>query len=291
MQIWARIGAGLLICALARGCSNAEKPPTSLGGKQPLQTESSSGVDKPVAPMPFLPQPFANLPVSKLPSRNIQGTLLIPGLANSTKTQPKPPQVTAIPGITEASVNPKSQREQDNISEIDSAQLASADTESQADSINPDPDPPPGISASDDSEALPQLEPEARETLKDSPENLDGLRPVSNSYPSDHQRNVTPDGQSPSPSVVTANSQGSSGRCDYPWDFDSAGNRCGDRAASERPNSTIKSTTPVYAPPIRTYSPPTHTYSPPTSSFGSTYVRSYTRKNGTVVRGHFRRRR
>lgn len=67
------------------------------------------------------------------------------------------------------------------------------------------------------------------------------------------------------------------GKCDFPWQLDSDGRRCGGRAASERSNEYVNNTR--------------STYSAPNLNFGSTYVRGYFRKDGTYVRGHSRRRR
>jgi hypothetical protein len=116
---------------------------------------------------------------------------------------------------------------------------------------------------------------------------------------------------------VSSTSSTGSGRCDYPSDYDSAGNRCGERAAITQPNLS-----PVQ--PIYSYSPPKFDarfsspykkiripevpaastrlnlgrvksiYASPTkiySGVGSTYVNGYFRKNGTYVRGHHRRSR
>lgn len=64
----------------------------------------------------------------------------------------------------------------------------------------------------------------------------------------------------------------STGNCQYSWQTDSAGNRCGGRAASERPGGTG-------------YTPSTSGY----NSGGGTYVQPYTRSDGTRVRGYYRR--
>ncbi len=62
---------------------------------------------------------------------------------------------------------------------------------------------------------------------------------------------------------------GSSGNCDYPWQTDSSGRSCGDRAASVRSGGSSVGTG---------------------SSTGSIRVRGYTRSDGTRVRGYTRRR-
>jgi hypothetical protein len=83
-----------------------------------------------------------------------------------------------------------------------------------------------------------------------------------------------------------------SGKCDSPSDYDSAGNHCGERAASKRPNLSSGNPNPTYTythPPVSSASSD-YSYTPPVSS-GGTYVRGYFRKNGTYVRGHSRRSR
>ena len=135
---------------------------------------------------------------------------------------------------------------------------------------------------------LPRVETELQLTPEDKSEPLseNSLNPALISgvtIPTDIER-VTPQNQRLSGSVVLPSSGSGSGRCNYPWDLDSAGNRCGDRAASERPNSSTNVS-------IGSYSPPIQSYSIPTSSYGSTYVRGYFRRDGTYVRGHSRRRR
>jgi hypothetical protein len=82
-------------------------------------------------------------------------------------------------------------------------------------------------------------------------------------------------------SATPSNSENSSGICNYSWELDEAGNQCGNRASSEKDNTKRITST---------YIPSAHTYIPPTSSYGSTYVRGYVRKDGTYVRGHSRRR-
>jgi micrococcal nuclease len=68
-----------------------------------------------------------------------------------------------------------------------------------------------------------------------------------------------------------------SGSCQYSWQTDSLGRRCGGRAESERPGGRY---TPSYRP----------SYTPSSSGTGSVRVRGYTRKDGTYVRPHYRRR-
>jgi hypothetical protein len=64
----------------------------------------------------------------------------------------------------------------------------------------------------------------------------------------------------------------STGNCDFSWQTDSAGRRCGGRAASERPGGSTGYT-------------PSSSY----SGGGGTYVQPYTRSDGTRVRGYYRR--
>ncbi|MGG6242529.1 hypothetical protein ACQ4N7_28290 [Nodosilinea sp. AN01ver1] len=77
--------------------------------------------------------------------------------------------------------------------------------------------------------------------------------------------------------TTSSSSSGSSGSglCDYPWQTDRAGNRCGDRAASVRPGGSLGGSGSSYS---------------GSSSSGSNchYVSGYTRKNGTYVSGYTR---
>lgn len=91
---------------------------------------------------------------------------------------------------------------------------------------------------------------------------------------------------SSSPSYSSGSNYGSpggtgSGNCDYSWQTDSAGRSCGGRAASERPGGRLGGSS---------YSTPSYTPSYSSGGSGSTYVRPYTRSDGTYVRGHMRRR-
>lgn len=73
----------------------------------------------------------------------------------------------------------------------------------------------------------------------------------------------------------SSSSSGGSGLCDYPWQTDSAGNLCGDRAASVRPGGRLGGSGASYS---------------GSSSSGSSChtVSGYTRKNGTYVSGYTR---
>lgn len=77
------------------------------------------------------------------------------------------------------------------------------------------------------------------------------------------------------------------GSCEYSWQLDSIGRLCGNRAASQRPNiiPNVYQPSPSYNSPYSGSS-----YSPTYSGSERTYVRSYTRKDGTRVRSHYRRR-
>ena len=122
-----------------------------------------------------------------------------------------------------------------------------------------------------------------------SSERCNHLEPLSEKSPlrsdtTTNEESAALQDQSLSTPVLSSRSEGSSERCKYPWELDSAGNRCGDRAASERPNLSTVNT-------IDSYSAPIPSYYIPTSGYGSTYVRGYFRKDGTYVRGHYRRSR
>ena len=79
--------------------------------------------------------------------------------------------------------------------------------------------------------------------------------------------------------ITPYSSSGSKGAgiCDYPEQLDSAGRRCGERAASERPGGRLGGSS---------------SYNPSSSgaSSGSVYVHGYTRRDGTYVHSHTRSR-
>jgi len=83
----------------------------------------------------------------------------------------------------------------------------------------------------------------------------------------------------PSFSGLSGSPSSKSGKCDFSWQTDSLGRKCGGRAASRRPGGRN---------PIESYG-----YTPsftPSYTSGSTYVNGYTRKDGTYVRGYTRRK-
>jgi hypothetical protein len=105
-----------------------------------------------------------------------------------------------------------------------------------------------------------------------SPSPLRISTPTSGSGGSLSDSSIDITGQSPSSSSSSGNS---SGNCDYPWQYDSAGRRCGDRAASVREGGRLGGT---------------GSSSSSSSSPGSNchYVSSYTRSDGTRVSGYTR---
>ena len=80
--------------------------------------------------------------------------------------------------------------------------------------------------------------------------------------------------RSVSSSLGSSSSSSGSGNCDYPWQTDSLGRSCGDRAASVRPGGRLGGTGS----------------STSSRSSGSSchYVSGYTRRNGTRVSGYTR---
>lgn len=73
------------------------------------------------------------------------------------------------------------------------------------------------------------------------------------------------------------------GNCNFTWQTDTLGRRCGKRASGYKTNYVPRYNS-TYSP---SYRP---SYKPSSSSSGRTYVRGYTRKNGTRVRGYYRRK-
>lgn len=78
------------------------------------------------------------------------------------------------------------------------------------------------------------------------------------------------------PTSAAAAASNTGGVCNFPDQLDSAGRRCGDRAASRRPGG-YEPQTPV-------------TYTPSTNTGGTIQVSGYTRKDGTYVKPYTRRR-
>lgn len=103
------------------------------------------------------------------------------------------------------------------------------------------------------------------ETRSPSPTPLPRTTGIHSPYPSSSDSHTSPSSYS-----------SGSGNCDYSWQVDSAGRSCGGRAADVRPGGSGRSSSP--------------SYSVPSVGSGSTYVRPYTRRDGTHVRGHYRRR-
>lgn len=91
--------------------------------------------------------------------------------------------------------------------------------------------------------------------------------------------NTEIDNSSLASSYNNSSDSSSSGSCDYSWQTDSAGHSCGNRAASVRLGGRLGGTGSYSS--ISSYSG---------RKSGSTYVRGYTRSNGTYVRSHYRRR-
>lgn len=266
MQTWKLIGVGLLISALVRGCPNAVKQSTSPAETQPLQTSNTqreSGLSsKP--PSSLLKIPSIS-PVSPLLPKGIQdsssSSIARNYPADSEKAQSTSSQISVIPSVgREASSRVIQQKPETNF-DISRLQVnVPVDGEGRQSLINKGPDQRTKVSVLEFS----NVETEQRPALKNT--------------------NVAPQNQPISTPVVSSSPESGSGRCNYSWEFDSAGNRCGDRAASERPNLNTGNAVGSYSAPIRSYSIPT-------SSYGSTYVQGYFRRDGTYVRGHSRRNR
>lgn len=121
--------------------------------------------------------------------------------------------------------------------------------------------------------------------------------------------------------LIQASRASHNGTCPCPYDYDAAGNKCGDRSAYSRggglgvlcyPKDVKTASLPAHSKIRAVTSPPGYNASPPaySSSAGygcggsyygatscltglpkTTYVRGYYRKDGTYVRSHYRSRR
>jgi hypothetical protein len=290
MKTWKLIGVGLLISVLVRGCPNTAEQSTSVSDTQPLQSpntqKESSLSSKPPSSLLKLP---SIPPVSPLPPKGTQDSSSTPIARNlsadSEKAQSTSSQISVLPSVSGAISSRVVQQDLEPDFNVPRVQdNVPVDGESRQNIINQRPDQSVEASVLD----LPNIETEQRSLVENVPES-----PSENSLNSALRRdttastdeeNVAPQNQPLSSPVISSSSESGSGKCNYPWELDSAGNRCGDRAASERPNLSTGNAVGKYSAPIRSYSIPT-------SSYGSTYVRGYFRKNGTYVRGHSRRRR
>ena len=247
MQTWKLIGVGLLIAILVRGCPDAAKQSTSLPEKQPLQvlsTQSKSSLSS-KTPLPLLKLPNISS-VSPLLPKDIQDS----SSSSIARNRPTDSEKSQSPS-SQISVPPPLAKEAPS-------RMAQQEPETNFDT-------------SRDQANVP-----VDETVAPQNQRFSTPVPVDETVAPQNQRFSTP--------VVSPSSESASGRCNYPWELDSAGNQCGNRAASERPNLSTGSA-------VGSYSPPFRSYSIPTSSYDSTYVRGYVRRNGTYVRGYSRRNR
>ncbi|QYO63311.1 hypothetical protein [Leptolyngbya sp. 7M] len=228
-------------------------------------------------------------PVSPLLPKGIQDSSSSPIARNhpadSEKAQSTSSQISIIPSVGRDASSRVIQQEPETNFDISHIQAnVPVDGEGHQSLINQGSDQRAKVRVLE----LPNVETERRPVLENTLEPIseNSLNPAlrSNTTTSTTEESVAPQNQPFSSPVASSSSESGSGRCDYPWEFDSAGNRCGDRAASERPNLSTGTAVGSYSAPIRSYSIPT-------SSYGSTYVRGYFRRDGTYVRGHFRRSR
>lgn len=268
METWQLIGVGVLISVLVRGCPDTAKQSTSPAGTQPLQAQNTrreSGLSS-KTPSSLLKIPSIS-PVSPLPPKGIQDSSS---------------QIPVIPPVGREASSRVIQQEPETNFDISRIQVnVPVDEEGRQNLINQGSDRRTKVNVLE----LPDIETERRPALENAVEPLseNPLNPALRSgSTTSNEKNVAPQNQALSSPVVLSSSESGFGRCNYSWEFDSAGNRCGDRAASERPNLNTGNAVGSYSAPIRSYSIPT-------SSYGSTYVRGYFCRDGTCVRGHSRR--
>jgi hypothetical protein len=290
MQTWKLIGVGLLISVLVRGCPDAAKQSTSFAEKQSLQspnTQIESALSSKI-PSSLLKLPSIS-PVSPLLHKDIQNSspssVARNRPADSEKSQQTSSQISVIPSVGKEASSRVIQQEPETNFDVSRVQAnVPVDGESRQSLIDRGSAQRAKVSVLE----FPNVETELRPTLENALEPLseNSFNPAlrSDTTTSTNEENIAPQDQRLSSPVVSSSFESGSGRCNYSWEFDSAGNRCGDRAASEQPNLSTGSAVGSYSAPIRSYSIPT-------SSYGSTYVRGYFRRDGTYVRGHSRRSR
>jgi hypothetical protein len=268
MQTWKLIGAGLLISVLVRGCPHTTKQSTSLAETQPLQSptiQREFGLSsKPDLSLPKIPTVS---PISPLLPVDIQEASANPVFENlpadsEEKVQPPASQILVVPPV---------------------------DREAESRSIQQEPETNPNVPRVQASVPIVRVDRQSlvnqgsdqrtKINFLELPNSLNPVLRSDTTTPPDEE-NVAPQSQPLFSPVYSS----SSGTCNYTWEFDSASNRCGERAASERPNLSAGSA-------VRSHSAPIRSYSIPTSSYGSTHVRGYFRRDGTYVRSHFRRSR
>lgn len=281
---WKLIGIGLLITGFVRGCPQPIQQSKSPTEKQPLQSletnktpDSSDGSPSSLFRIPKTPFVFTRSSESSQLDSIVRNQAVL-----NAKTQSKSPQLSTILVEEKRKTSLKNDQITSRNFGISRFQTTESDNSNFTDQ---DPAPPAEVENSQGSriEITPKLVPggqlEPSDPLAESPPN-----PAErNTFSSTESSLASQNPQFPNP-VVSTNPQSTSGNCDYPWEINSAGNRCGDRAASERPNLMSGSTSNSYSPPL------SNRYSVPISSFGSTYVKPHMR-NGHYVRGHYRRKR
>jgi hypothetical protein len=280
----------LLISVFVRGCPDTTKQSTSVADTQPLQapnTQRESALSRKL-PLSLLKIPSIS-PVPPLLTKGIQDSSSSPVARNrptdSKKDQSTSSQISVISPVSgEVSSRIIQQEPETNFDVSRVHANVSVDGEGRQSLINQGSDQRTKVRVLES----PKVETERRPVLENALEPLSehALNPVlrRDTTTATNEETVAPQNQPFfSPSVPSSSERGSE-RCNYPWEFDSAGNRCGDRAASERPNLSTGNAVGSYSAPIRSYSIPT-------SSYGSTYVRGYFRRDGTYVRGHSRKRR
>ncbi|NJM77705.1 MAG: hypothetical protein HC852_20405 [Acaryochloridaceae cyanobacterium RU_4_10] len=291
MQTWKLFGVGLLISVLVKGCPNTAQQSTSLVETQPLQTSNTqreSGLSR-KTPLSLRNLPRIS-PVSPLLSKGIQDFSSSSIARNcpdeSEKSQSMSSQISVMPPVDKDVASHVIQQKPEtdfDVSRIQ-ANVPVNDLFHQQGLNNQGANQHTEVNALE----LPKVETEPRPQQENKSESL-SQESLNSALRSDttifaNEENLAPQNQRLSSPVVSLSSESASGKCNYPWELDAAGNRCGDRATSERPNSSTDSVVGSYFPPIRSYSIPT-------SSYGSIYVKGYFRRDGTYVRGHSRRKR
>jgi hypothetical protein len=285
MKHWQSIGIYLLLITLLKGgCTTLKRTPTSTH----QATQPTASVAEP--PESTAPKGGSISPASsptKLPK--ISSPAQIPSL-RSQRQQPIASKADA-PSVTNSSKPALISPEQPDFEQSIRPNTVPVEPEvafSEADPV------PPAIATSSElpegpsPQSLPQQSSNPLVSIEDKHPNTPRSRQEGDLAERTHESLYPMQAIAPMNQVSSTSSTGS-GRCDYPSDYDSAGNRCGERAASARPS--LSSETPTYKPSQVRSGSSAYSYPSPIVSSGATYVRGYFRKNGTYVRGHSRRSR
>ena len=287
MKSWLLLGTGLLLITAMKGCTQTEQPSASLPNKQPIEVLNRTQAS-PIS---------TNLEFSSL--KKSDKSSIPPSTSENTKVNLSSPKFSTPS-------RPSNLGEEQKISSLPIDLISSQSIKnSNLTHASNEHDPAPPVTQSNFTDIHNEQEVQKQNTK-------DQLNYLSKPFPT--AQNTTQKYRDDDTDAVpvtlevpkltglgkVAGEQRSSGKCDLPWELDLAGNICGNRASSERPNTNVENvlTQPTYVNPGTIFRPFVHhdsvrqpTYLAPLSNHGATSVRGYVRRDGTYVRPHFRRKR